>query len=464
MKKVFIFSLILISNLLNMSDVGAFDVSISGDRLTIHAEKIPLQDILKRMVKQGVLVRIDPTLNLLISASFENRDIQEALSSILKPVAYVLTWEADVGIPGTDSRLIEIQIFNPGNKDLMRSLDGGSGFVVVRNPLDGSLYIKDEILLMLKPGLSRSELIKLLKKIRGTLVATDTVLGIYRIRLPENSDISSVVNNISNYPGVTGAEPNYAYPIALPYKGENAIEIGPGLPIPQVLEGSAPIAILDSGLRMDSGLKDIVLASLDTLNPDNPISDSLGHGTQMALIAAGVVDPYGVKDDCERANSIIAIRAFDDNGFTSSFNIMNSVDFALKNGARVMSLSWGAETNSKFLSSAFEYAESKGLFIVASAGNEPTGKPIYPAAYSSVIGIGALRPDGKKWGKSNYGDFVEFEAPGFAKLPVGYKGEPGIYAGTSISAAFVARFISNYLSKNPEANAQDVSSALKSRF
>ena len=59
---------------------------------------------------------------------------------------------------------------------------------------------------------------------------------------------------------------------------------------------------------------------------------------------------------------------------------------------------------------------------------------------------------------------MEFEAPGFAKLPVGYKGEPGIYAGTSISAAFVARFISNYLSKNPEANAQDVSSALKSRF
>ncbi|MBW1828933.1 MAG: S8 family serine peptidase, partial [Deltaproteobacteria bacterium] len=110
------------------------------------------------------------------------------------------------------------------------------------------------------------------------------------------------------------------------------------------------------------------------------------------------------------------------------------MDFALKNGARVMSLSLGAETNSKFLSSAFEYAESKGLFIVASAGNEPTGKPIYPAAYPSVIGIGALRPDGKKWGKSNYGDFVEFEAPGFAKLPVGYKGEPGIYAGTSISA------------------------------
>ena len=111
MEKVFIFSLILMSNMLAMSDVGAFDVRISGDRLTIHAEQIPLQDILKRMVKQGVLVRIDPTLNPLISASFENRDIQEALSSILKPVAYVLTWEAGNGLPGIDSRLIEIQIF-----------------------------------------------------------------------------------------------------------------------------------------------------------------------------------------------------------------------------------------------------------------------------------------------------------------------------------------------------------------
>ena len=111
MKKVFIFILILISNILAMSDVSAFDVRISGARLTIHAEQIPLQDILKRMVKQGVLVRIDPTLNPLISASFENRDVQEALSSILKPVAYVLTWEADVGLPGTDPRLIEIQIF-----------------------------------------------------------------------------------------------------------------------------------------------------------------------------------------------------------------------------------------------------------------------------------------------------------------------------------------------------------------
>ncbi len=94
------------------------------------------------------------------------------------------------------------------------------------------------------------------------------------------------------------------------------------------------------------------------------------------------------------------------------------------------------------------------------AGNEPTGKPFYPAAYSSVIGVSALEPGGKAWENSNYGSFVTLYAPGFATLPVGYKGDPGAYAGTSISTAFVANSIANYLSRNPEATNQEVFNAL----
>jgi hypothetical protein len=250
----------------------------------------------------------------------------------------------------------------------------------------------------------------------------------------------------------------------LPHRGETPIETNPSPSVNRVNDGGAPIAILDSGLRPDSGLTDVVLASLDALSPDETISDSLGHGTQMALIAAGVIQPYGISEISETTSPIIPIRTFDGNGFTSNFSIIRGIEFALENGARVMSLSWGAETRSDFLENALNYAKTKGLFIVASAGNEPTGKPVYPAAYPSVIGIGALAPDGKPWEKSNYGDFVTLKAPGFASLPVGYKGDPGIYAGTSISAAFVARFISDYMSRNPEATVKDVRSALQSQF
>jgi hypothetical protein len=128
---------------------------------------------------------------------------------------------------------------------------------------------------------------------------------------------------------------------------------------------------------------------------------------------------------------------------------MESINFALDNNARVMSLSWGTETNSAFMEKAFEYASAKGMIIVAAAGNEPTGNPVYPAAYRSVIGVGALDPHGRtNWINSNYGSFVAFYAPGFANLPVGHNGEPGVYAGTSISAAYVANSISSFLSQN----------------
>jgi subtilisin family serine protease len=115
------------------------------------------------------------------------------------------------------------------------------------------------------------------------------------------------------------------------------------------------------------------------------------------------------------------------------------------------------------LESALDYARSKGLIVVASAGNEPTGKPVYPAAFPSVIGVGALAPDGKSWENSNYGDFVSVYAPGFATLPVGYKGDPGAYAGTSISAAYAANVIADYLSEHPEATSQEVLDALSRR-
>ena len=463
-KSLFKFILILqLFTLIHVSCADALHVCITGDRISIHADEVPLQNILKRMVDLGIRVRIDPTLNPKITASFENRDIQKGIGSILKPLNYAMIWETMKNVPVPVAKLTEIQVFKPGKQKCMESL-ASPGFVVKKNPSDGSLYIKDEIMLMLKPGVSYADFMKLLEKIGGTVVDVDRILGIYRIRLPENSDVPSLVNRIINCPGISEAEPNYAYPILLPYRGKNSVDMDKRQPFNLHRKGHAPIAILDSGLRPDAGTGDIVLASFDALNPDEMISDDLGHGTQMALIAGGLVQPYGSDEIPGAQGPIIPIRIFDDKGVTSNFTIMRSVDFALENGARVMSLSWGAETRSKFLKSAFEYAGSKGLFIVAAAGNEPTGKPVYPAAYPSVIGVGALSPDGRPWAESNYGDFVTVSAPGFAAFPVGYKGEPGIYAGTSISTAFVAGVISDYVSLHPEATLKEVCSVLHNRF
>lgn len=464
MKRTPVFFFTLVIFFLTLTSVGALEVRIAGDKLTLEADRIPLQDILRRFAHLGIKIRTDPGLNPEVSASFEEKEIQKGLDSILKSFDYVLIWETIQGPPGPMLRLAEIHVFKPGEKELLRELGSGSALNIGKNPVDGSLFVRDEILLRLKPGMNLQEFNRLLRQIGGTVLDSYPTLGIYRVLFPENSDVPSLLEHLKTYPGVAETEPNYAYPMPAPEK-HPATALSAGDIAEISLSGSdAPIAILDSGLTADSGLHDLVLASLDVFNPDSPISDSLGHGTQMALIAAGAVKPHGAGTGAGTSRRIIPIKAFDENGFTSNFDIMKSIDFAIDYGARVMSLSWGSEHKSDFLERSLHHANLKGLIIVGSAGNEPTGKPFYPAAYPSVIGVGALGPDGRSWKESNYGNFVTLYAPGFASLPVGHGGDPGTYAGTSISTAFMANIIASYLSENPKASILEVFQAVSKYF
>jgi len=463
MKKIVTHSIALVLIFGVAAYAGSLEVRMSGDKLTVHADQVPLQSLLQRLAELGIKIRIDPEINPKITASFRDRDLRQGLDSILKPFDHVLIWRSIEGPAGAMPKLSEIQVFKPGKKELMKPLGTRTGFAIARNPRDGSLFVKNEVLLGLLPGMTLAEFKELLRQIGGTVLDSHTAVGIYRIRLPEDADVPSLIEQITRHPKVAKAEPNYAYPIPEPLQAPALSESASGSVNISAPEGAAVIAVLDTGLDPDSVPQEYVLASFDALDPDESISDSLGHGTQMALIAAGVVKPYGVRTESDTSTPVLPIRVFDDNGYTSSFTIMSSIDFALQNGARVMSLSWGSETRSDFLESALNYARSKGLLILASAGNEPTGEPVYPAAYPSVIGVGALGPDGKSWEQSNYGDFVTLYAPGFATLPVGYKGDPGAYAGTSISAAFAANIAADYLSKHPDASTEEVLKVLAGR-
>jgi hypothetical protein len=461
MKKI-LFWIILGLMVIRPADARGLEVRISGGRLTLHAEDVQLKEVLRRFAAQGVAVQIDPELNPRISADIENQPAETALKSILKSFNHALVWES---VPGPEKfRLAEIQIFEPGKKEAMRPFRPTENFKVVKNPADGSFFVQNELLLRLRPGASASEFDKFIKALDGVVLEKNERLGVYKIRLPQGADVPALVERIAKGPGPVFAEANQVYPVILPYQG-----VGESPPIQDhssafQSRGSAAVAILDSGLLPGSAAEAQVVASLDAVNSGDVFSDGLGHGTQMALIASGVINPLGISTASDASTPIIPIRAFDDNGMTTSFAVMDSIDFALKNGAKVMSLSWGTETRSPFLEEAMDYAASKGLFVIAAAGNEPTGKPVYPAAFPSVLGVGALGPDGKPWKQSNYGDFVEISAPGFASLPVGYQGNPGTYAGTSIATAYVAGTLARYLSENPEAGRQEAIHYLKRVF
>ncbi|MDM8542720.1 S8 family serine peptidase [Desulfococcaceae bacterium HSG9] len=434
---------------------GTLQVQIKNNRLLLQAQDSFLQDILHEIERQGVKISVDPKFNPKISVSFRNRDLQKGLDSLLKPFSYILIWKASATPPG--SELAEIRIFNRGTPtEQSRS----PNLAVVRNPEDGSFYIKNTIMVRLKPGADVAQFRSRLNKIGGRIVSFHTGSGIYEIRLPENSDTLNWVKRFADFPDVSHAEPNYAFhsPILYRYTGFDNAPIR--LAETDIPEDAAPIAIMDSGLNMDHNLENVVLTSLDALNPNQPITDTVGHGTRMALIASGLIDPVGDSTEEDPPNPVIPIKLFDENGWSSNSHIIRGIDFALKNGARVLSLSWKTQNPSPFLQDALDYAHSKGAIIIAAAGNEPTGEPVYPAAYPSVTGVGALDPDGLSWQKSNYGAFVDVQAPGFAIFPT-EQGQAEMRAGTSISTAYIANQIASYLRRHPGASNEEALEAVK---
>jgi hypothetical protein len=134
LRKIYLSYIILIIILFFVTNTYALEVKIVGDRLSVHADQVPLQSILQRIADLGIIVRIEPQLDPKISTSFQNWEIQKGLASILKSVNHVLIWNSIEGPLGPISRLAEIQIFKPGKKELIKPLNARSVLLIDTNP------------------------------------------------------------------------------------------------------------------------------------------------------------------------------------------------------------------------------------------------------------------------------------------------------------------------------------------
>ena len=152
------------------------------------------------------------------------------------------------------------------------------------------------------------------------------------------------------------------------------------------------------------------------------------HGTLCAGIIA-VVAPDSM---------IMPLRVFDDQGEADLFTIAKAIRYAVQNGAQVINMSFGTLQPSQALQSAIDFALSRNVALVASAGNNNTSAPQYPAAYNDVMTTAATNLWDVKASFSNYGGAIFVDAPGvniFSAYPGGYY---SVVSGTSFSAPAVA--------------------------
>ncbi len=181
----------------------------------------------------------------------------------------------------------------------------------------------------------------------------------------------------------------------------------------------------------------------DFYEDDGDPMDENDHGTHCAGTIAGVGEnQFGVVGVNWKAQ-VMALRFLGPNG-GNTIGAIKCIDYAVKQGAHVLSCSWGGGPRSKELEAAINRAEQRGVLMVVAAGNTNSDNdriPAFPASFenSNIIAVGAIDEEDRRAGFSHYGrKSVDIGAPGVSILSTVGGGDFGSMSGTSMAAPHVS--------------------------
>ena len=324
---------------------------------------------------------------------------------------------------------------------------------------------------------------------------------VYKVEFTTDIDVKVVVEQLKQLPEVEYAEPDYQFRVMEtipddPLYNEQwyfAKVNAPAMWDSTTSDSTQIIGIIDTGVDWDhpdlsdniwineaemNGAPDIDddnngfvddIRGWDWISMDNNPDDDNAHGTHVAGISAGVSNNgIGISGMAWNAR-IMPLKVLQSTGYGTSSDIAAAVEYAHENGATVINMSLGGYGFSETLKQALEVAYSTSI-EVAAAGNDGLcigpgqcpdnrfGAPLYPAAYSWVIGVQATQQNDVLTGFSNFdqdgstssvyaeGYNYEIKAPGSAIHSTFPNGNYHSLNGTSMAAPVVSGGIATLLS------------------
>lgn len=257
----------------------------------------------------------------------------------------------------------------------------------------------------------------------------------------------------------------------------------------QITRGSPDVrvAVLDEGVdTAHPSLKAAVVAEKDFIgsngNSAKPDGDD-AHGTACAGIVLSRDKTYaGIAPKCSLIAARIAMGDGNDGWIIEDFATADAIDWCWRQGAAVLSNSWGGGAPSDAISRAFARARTQGrdglgAVVAIAAGNHQISIDL-PGNLPGYVTVGASNPaderktrtssDGENWWGSNYGPTMHVLAPGVfiwttdISGPAGY--QPGDFTktfnGTSSATPAVAGAAALMISANPALSATSVRNLL----
>ncbi|HJR26226.1 MAG TPA: S8 family serine peptidase, partial [Acidimicrobiales bacterium] len=222
------------------------------------------------------------------------------------------------------------------------------------------------------------------------------------------------------------------------------------------------IAVVDTGVTPSNPELPAskVLSGRNVITGTSSTGDDNGHGTASAAVAAMVGNNNaGAAGACWLC-LILPVKALGSNGSGTAAQVASGIVWAADNGADVINLSLSGSSSTS-VKNAVDYAEGKGIVVVASAGNNSSTTAAYPAAHPTVLGVAASTLSDAPTTYTNRGSWVKLAAPG-TNVGLSRSGSLISFAGTSSAAPLVSGIAALLESENPGLTPAQVRAALMS--
>lgn len=292
--------------------------------------------------------------------------------------------------------------------------------------------------------------------------------NIYLVKVPETIDYKEILQELKNDPDQISVEPDYLTTSSyIPAdSGFSKQWYLSRIDLPKawdITKGSADvtIAVLDTGIKADHPeFRGRLLPGYDFVNHDADPSDDNGHGTLVAGIIAASPNQSGIVGIDLNAK-ILPVKVSNRQGNGSVIDAVSGIYYAIERGADVINMSYSSYEYSEVEATAIAEAHSKGIVLVAAAGNDGGDNWSYPASYKEVISVASTNNRDEPSTFSNSGDFIDLAAPGEDIIGPSYMGGYQVGSGTSFSAPIVSGIAGLILAEHRDWNPAQIEWAME---
>jgi serine protease len=309
----------------------------------------------------------------------------------------------------------------------------------------GLRHVEGQLVIKFRRGTSADSIDQLNTMLGARVLKIQPLSGLHRLAFPRTANLAQILTAYRNSAIVEEAGYNhilrvFAVPNDLYYQPYqwNFYNSAGGIWAEHAWDASvnkglgATVAVIDTGIAFENfdpfiqapDLNKTFVSPRNFLTDDTHANDDNGHGTHVTGTIAQDTNNNLATAGIAYQASIMPLKILGYDGSGNSDDLNEALRYAVDNGAKVINLSLGFPdtglpdgsgqvcTEIPGLNAALQYAYDHGVVVVAASGNDGGNVVNCPAAYPTVIAVGATRFDGQRASYSTGGNALDIVAPG----------------------------------------------------